>query len=81
MTLVYTVAIVLALAAYALMGRLDLLPRVALSLGIFVGLVAVATWLIARVGDDARPGSVEVPSAASSTAPFLPDPASQKPPN
>lgn len=81
MTLVYTVAIVLALAAYALMGRLDLLPRVALSLGIFVGLVAVATWLIARVGDDARPGSVEVPSAAFSTAHFMPDPASQKPPN
>ena len=81
MTLVYTVAIVLALAAYALMGRLDLLPRVALSLGIFVGLVAVATWLIARVGDDARAGSVEVPSAASATNSSIPSPVSQKPPN
>lgn len=64
MTLAYTLAIVVSLAAYALMGGVDLRLRIALSLSIFIGVVVIATWLIVWVGDEARPGSVDVPSTA-----------------
>jgi hypothetical protein len=64
MTLAYIFAIAVSLAAYALMSGLDLRLRIALSAGIFVSVVVVVTLLVVRVGDEARPGSVEVPSAA-----------------
>lgn len=64
MTLACILAIAVSLAAYALMSGLDLRLRIALSAGIFVSVVVVVTLLVVRVGDEARPGSVEVPSAA-----------------
>jgi hypothetical protein len=63
-TLAYILAIGLSLGAYALMGGLDLRLRIGLSLGFFVGVVVVATSMVVRVGDEARPGSTEVPPTA-----------------
>jgi len=72
MTLAYVVAVLMSLAAYAVMGRFDMRLRVGVSVGIFICLVVLATWLVMRVGDEARPGSVEVPSASSDGEPSVP---------
>ena len=63
MTLAYVLAVIVSLAVYAVMGRFDMRLRIGVSLGLFICLVALVTWWIAQVGDEARPGSVEVPSA------------------
>ena len=69
MTLAYVVAVLISLAAYAVMTGFDLRLWIGVSLGLLICLVALATWLVARVGDEARPGSVEVPSAVSEREP------------
>lgn len=79
MILAYIVAVLISLAVYAVMGGVDMRLRIGVSLCLLICLVALATWLVARVGDEARPGSVEVPSAvpdreppASGAKPTLP---------
>ena len=69
MTLVYVVAVLVSLAVYAVIGGFDARLRIGVSLGVLICLVALATWWVARAGDEARPGSVEVPSAASDREP------------
>ena len=69
MTLAYVVVVLISLAVYAVMGRFDMRLRIGVSLGLFICLVALVTWWIAQVGDEARPGSVEVPSAVSASEP------------
>lgn len=64
MMLVFILAIVVSLTAYAFMGGVDMRLRIGLSLCIFIGLVAVTTFVLIRVGDEARPGSVNVPASA-----------------
>lgn len=65
MTLVYFLAIIVSLAAYAFTGRVDMRLRFGLSLCIFIGIVAFTTWVLVGVGDRARPGSVDVPVSVS----------------
>ena len=60
MTLAYLGAVLAALVVYVLMAGFDMRLRVGISVGVFVCLAAVATWYVLRVGDAARPGSVEV---------------------
>ena len=62
MTLVYVIAAVIAFATYLVMGGYDMRLRWCISVGLFICLVALATWIIVRVGDEARPGSTEVKS-------------------
>ena len=69
MTLAYVVVVLISLAVYAVMGGVDMRLRIGISLGLLVCLVVLVTWVIARVGDEARPGSVEVPSAVSASEP------------
>lgn len=63
MTLTYLAAALAALAVYALMTGFDMRLRIGLAAGVFLCLAAVATWYVFRVGDAARPGSVEVTPA------------------
>lgn len=64
MMLAFILAILVSLVAYAFMGGIDLRLRIGLCICIFIGVVAVAMWVLLRFRDDARPGSVEVTACA-----------------
>lgn len=64
MTLAYVAAALVSLAAFLAMGGSDIRLRVGVAAGLFVCIAAVATWVVMRTGDEARPGSVEVKSIA-----------------
>jgi hypothetical protein len=63
MTLDFIVAVLISLAVYAAMGAFKMRLRIGVSLAVFICLVALMMWVVVLVGDEARPGSVVVPSA------------------
>lgn len=65
MTLVYVVIALIALVVFLSMGRSDPLLRVGVSVGLFLCISVLATWVITLVGDEARPGAVEVKAIVS----------------
>jgi hypothetical protein len=69
MTVAYVIAILAALAAFAVLRGIDMRLRLGVSVGILICLVALTTWLVSHVGDQARPGSVEVPWKSADSEP------------
>lgn len=78
MTLIYITAALISLLAYAAMRAIGLRGRVWLPLGIFVFLAALATWLRSGIGDDARPGSIEVQTSVPGAEPTASKPSDLK---
>lgn len=64
MTLAYVVAALIAISVFLAMGGADTRLRNGVAVGLFICIAALATWVVTRVGDEARPGSVEVKSIA-----------------
>lgn len=69
MTVAYVLAALVALVAFLTMGGSDMRLRVGVAVGLFICIAAAAIWFVVRVGDEARPGSVEVKSIAPGKEP------------
>lgn len=61
MILAYLITFLISLAVYFFMGSVNMRLRIGISLCLFIFLAAAVTWYVVRVGDMARPGSVEIP--------------------
>lgn len=69
MTVAYVLAALVALVAFLAMGGSDMRLRAGVAVGLFICIAAAVTWFVVRVGDEARPGSVEVKSIAPGQEP------------